>query len=69
MQAGWTPQPRETTHVYLCLDKIQPSLEKWLSRSAIDGAWSKNGIRSTFRSAFPIFTPSLEGSSPYGNTW
>ncbi|KAI9850091.1 MAG: putative methionine--tRNA ligase, cytoplasmic protein rar1 [Thelocarpon superellum] len=40
---GATPVPRQTKHVHLLLDKLQPAIEKWSSQSSEEGAWSKNG--------------------------
>ncbi|KAF2466951.1 methionyl-tRNA synthetase [Lindgomyces ingoldianus] len=42
-----TPVPRETKHVYLCLDKLQPLEEEWFKRSSEEGKWSSNGIQIT----------------------
>ncbi|CCU78191.1 methionyl-tRNA synthetase, cytoplasmic [Blumeria hordei DH14] len=41
---GATPVTRDTTHVFLRLDKIQDSLEKWVADSSSNGAWSANGV-------------------------
>ena len=38
-----TPVPRDTRHIYLQLDKLQPSIEKWYSGACQKGAWSRNG--------------------------
>ena len=38
-----TPIPRETKHIHLLLDKLQPELEKWVNESSEEGEWSKNG--------------------------
>lgn len=40
---GATPVPRETKHIHLLLDKLQPAIEEWSSKAIEDGAWSKNG--------------------------
>ncbi|KAI9773855.1 MAG: hypothetical protein M1840_006081 [Geoglossum simile] len=40
---GATPIPRETKHIHLLLDKLQPAIEEWSSSSSEEGAWSKNG--------------------------
>ncbi|KAH0563479.1 hypothetical protein GP486_001945 [Trichoglossum hirsutum] len=40
---GATPIPKETKHIHLLLDKLQPAIEEWSSRSSEEGAWSKNG--------------------------
>lgn len=39
---GSSPVKRETTHLYLSLDKLQPEVEKFASRSQNIGNWSKN---------------------------
>jgi methionyl-tRNA synthetase len=44
---GATPVPRETKHVYLCLDKLQPAVEKWFQESSQAGNWSSNGVQIT----------------------
>jgi methionyl-tRNA synthetase len=40
---GATPIPRDTKHIHLLLDKLQPAIEKWTQKSSIEGTWSKNG--------------------------
>ncbi|KAI9829024.1 MAG: putative methionine--tRNA ligase, cytoplasmic protein rar1 [Thelocarpon impressellum] len=40
---GATPVPRDTKHIHLLLDKLQPAVEEWSSRSSEEGAWSRNG--------------------------
>ncbi|KAF2204723.1 methionyl-tRNA synthetase [Delitschia confertaspora ATCC 74209] len=44
---GATPVPKETKHIYLCLDKLQPAVEEWSKKSAQEGGWSNNGIQIT----------------------
>ncbi|KAF2184462.1 methionyl-tRNA synthetase [Zopfia rhizophila CBS 207.26] len=44
---GTTPVPRETKHVYLCLDKLQPLEEEWFEKSSKEGNWSSNGVQIT----------------------
>lgn len=44
---GATPVPRETTHIFLLLDKCQADIEKWFSKSSVEGAWPNNGISIT----------------------
>jgi len=44
---GATPHPRETKHVFILLDKLQPAIEKWAKESSTTGAWSANGIAIT----------------------
>jgi methionyl-tRNA synthetase len=40
---GTSPVPRETAHIHLLLDKLQPALEAWSSEASVKGAWSQNG--------------------------
>lgn len=40
---GATPIPRETKHVFILLDKLQPVIEEWSNKSSVEGAWSHNG--------------------------
>ncbi|KAH8596521.1 tRNA synthetases class I (M)-domain-containing protein [Bisporella sp. PMI_857] len=44
---GSTPVPRDTTHIFLRLDKVQPEIEKWFSKSSVEGAWPQNGVSIT----------------------
>jgi methionyl-tRNA synthetase len=44
---GATPVPRQTKHVYLCLDKLQPAEEEWFKKSSTEGNWSSNGVQIT----------------------
>lgn len=44
---GATPVPRDTTHIFLRLDKLQPGIEKWFNKSSEEGAWPQNGISIT----------------------
>jgi len=44
---GATPVPRETKHVYLCLDKLQPLEEEWFKKASKEGNWSSNGVHIT----------------------
>ncbi|KAI4154638.1 MAG: hypothetical protein L6R39_001375 [Caloplaca ligustica] len=37
------PVPRDTRHIHLRLDKLQPEIEKWSRKASSDGDWSKNG--------------------------
>ncbi len=41
------PVLKETSHLYLKLDKIQPELEKWYEKSSVQGKWSHNAISTT----------------------
>lgn len=38
-----TPVVRETRHIHIRLDKLQPDIQKWFSKASEDGAWSSNG--------------------------
>ncbi|KAK9450152.1 tRNA synthetases class I (M)-domain-containing protein [Limtongia smithiae] len=40
---GSSPVPRESRHIFLSLDKLQPELEVWIKQSAEEGDWSRNG--------------------------
>ncbi|KAJ0423638.1 Methionyl-tRNA synthetase [Aspergillus carlsbadensis] len=40
---GATPVTRETKHIFLELDKLQPDIEQFFHQSAQEGAWSSNG--------------------------
>ncbi|KAI9829756.1 MAG: putative methionine--tRNA ligase, cytoplasmic protein rar1 [Sarea resinae] len=40
---GATPVARDTTHIHLLLDKLQPAIEEWSAKSSEEGAWSRNG--------------------------
>ena len=40
---GATPVPRHTKHIHLLLDRLQPAVEEWSTKSSAEGAWSKNG--------------------------
>ncbi|EPE29334.1 Nucleotidylyl transferase [Glarea lozoyensis ATCC 20868] len=44
---GATPVPRETTHIFLRLDKVQGDIEKWFDVSSVEGAWPQNGVSIT----------------------
>lgn len=39
---GATPVLRETKHIHLLLDKLQPEVEKWANESISKGSWPKN---------------------------
>ncbi len=39
---GATPIVRETTHIHLKLEELQPRIEEWTKKSIEQGAWSKN---------------------------
>jgi methionyl-tRNA synthetase len=38
-----TPVVRETKHLHLLLDKLQPEIEEWTKASSEEGQWSRNG--------------------------
>ncbi|KAG8528002.1 uncharacterized protein KY384_006918 [Bacidia gigantensis] len=38
-----TPVARDTKHIHIKLDKLQPDIEKWFAKAHVDGFWSKNG--------------------------
>ena len=42
-----TPVARDTKHIHLLLDKLQPDIEKWVEESSTKGGWSRNGITIT----------------------
>jgi methionyl-tRNA synthetase len=44
---GATPVPRDTTHIFLLLNKIQPEIEKFFDKSSKVGAWPQNGVSIT----------------------
>ncbi len=42
-----SPVPRQTKHIFLLLDKLQPKIEEWFSKASEDGKWSPNSIAIT----------------------
>ncbi|KAK9323534.1 tRNA synthetases class I (M)-domain-containing protein [Lipomyces orientalis] len=44
---GSSPVPRDSNHIFLSLDKLQPELEKWIQKSHESGHWSRNGKQIT----------------------
>lgn len=44
---GSTPEPRDTTHLYLNLPGILPKLEDWMAKASVEGDWAKNAIAMT----------------------
>ncbi|KAK9461754.1 tRNA synthetases class I (M)-domain-containing protein, partial [Lipomyces oligophaga] len=40
---GTTPIPKDSKHIFLSLNKLQPELEKWIEKSSELGNWSRNG--------------------------
>ncbi|EGD75422.1 methionyl-tRNA synthetase [Salpingoeca rosetta] len=39
---GKTPQLRTSTHLYLCLDKLQPEMQAYFAQAVEKGVWSAN---------------------------
>ncbi|MDD3174999.1 MAG: methionine--tRNA ligase [Candidatus Nanoarchaeia archaeon] len=44
---GSTPIFKETKHLFLELDKLQPKLEKWVKTQSMEGFWTENTVRTT----------------------
>ncbi|KAF4613422.1 hypothetical protein G7Y89_g15465 [Cudoniella acicularis] len=44
---GTTPVTKDTKHIFLELDKLQPEIESFFQHSATKGAWSSNGKEIT----------------------
>ncbi|TPX06897.1 uncharacterized protein E0L32_002393 [Thyridium curvatum] len=44
---GAQPVPRETSHLFLKLDKLQPDIESWFNKASEEGKWSHNGVAIT----------------------
>ncbi|RDA94275.1 hypothetical protein CP533_0592 [Ophiocordyceps camponoti-saundersi (nom. inval.)] len=44
---GAQPVPRDTKHIFLLLDKLQPDIEKWFQEAHRRHAWPQNGISIT----------------------
>ncbi len=42
-----SPVPRDTKHIFLLLDKLQPKIEEWFTKASEEGKWSPNGIAIT----------------------
>jgi len=40
---GNSPVKRDSRHIFLQLDKLQPEVEEWSKKSAEQGQWSRNG--------------------------
>ncbi|KAI4212541.1 MAG: hypothetical protein LQ351_004793 [Letrouitia transgressa] len=38
-----TPIARDTRHIHLRLDKLQPKIEQWSKEASVKGDWSRNG--------------------------
>ena len=43
MDPDVTPVARDTKHIHLLLDKLQPRIEEWVNKASEKGAWSANG--------------------------
>ena len=37
-----TPIPKDSKHIFLSLDKLEPELKEWVEKSSNEGKWSKN---------------------------
>lgn len=37
-----TPIPKDSKHIFLSLDKLEPELKEWVEKSSTEGKWSKN---------------------------
>lgn len=44
---GATPEPRETTHLYIDLPAIRPMLESWMKDASVKGFWANNAVQMT----------------------
>lgn len=44
---GHTPIPRESQHIFLDLEKLQPEVQAWVKKSSEEGKWSRNGVNIT----------------------
>lgn len=44
---GTTPVPKDTTHIFMRLDKVQEDVAKFFAQSSVEGGWSSNGISIT----------------------
>jgi len=44
---GNPPVVKQTEHLYLKLDSLQPKLQAWFEESSQKGAWSRNAIQTT----------------------
>ena len=38
-----TPVARETKHMNIRLDELQPEIQEWFKKAYVDGSWSRNG--------------------------
>ncbi|CAK7209513.1 methionine--tRNA ligase mes1 [Sporothrix bragantina] len=41
------PVPRDTKHVFLALDRLQPKINEWFAKASTEGKWSPNSIAIT----------------------
>ncbi|ERS98719.1 methionyl-tRNA synthetase [Sporothrix schenckii 1099-18] len=41
------PVPRDTKHVFLALDRLQPQMDEWFAKASKEGKWSPNAIAIT----------------------
>ncbi|ODQ80528.1 hypothetical protein BABINDRAFT_124611 [Babjeviella inositovora NRRL Y-12698] len=39
---GTSPEIRESKHIFLSLDKLEPELKEWVLKASTEGNWSKN---------------------------
>lgn len=37
-----SPVPKNSEHIFLSLDKLQPELQEWVEKQSIEGQWTKN---------------------------
>lgn len=44
---GTTPVPKNTTHIFMRLDKVQKDVAEFFAKSSTEGGWSANGIAIT----------------------
>ena len=44
---GATPRPKSTTHLYIDLPAIRPTLETWMKKASVTGFWANNAIQMT----------------------
>ncbi|PWW77535.1 methionyl-tRNA synthetase [Tuber magnatum] len=40
---GTGPIKRDSKHIFIQLDKLQPEIEEWVNKTSEEGQWSKNG--------------------------
>ncbi|KAF8473873.1 tRNA synthetases class I (M)-domain-containing protein [Kalaharituber pfeilii] len=40
---GHSPIPRDSRHIFLQLEKLQPIIEEWSKKASEEGGWSRNG--------------------------